>query len=1097
MKYSFHYCWHFKLADCFPVRKAMDSFRDQNGRYFYEPEYQENDWQEVSLPHTFNDADLFRDRIEDAGSGQKRTVSFYRKWFTLKPEEKGKKVLIEFEGIRQTCYLYINGHMAGYLESGVAPFGFDLTNWINYENPNLIAVVTDNTSTRNLDVCTAETPNAPDVEPGSYLFPITEAADVPADRVGVNYFWNCNDFNPSIGGLSKNVWLHVVNRLYLTLPLYSNLRTKGLYVYGSRYYIPEKSAQIHAVAEVRNETGTDKSVRLDIRIRDAEGTAAAAFSSETVCVPSVTLPAPELSIIPKDAYRKEGTHYVPVDDEDAVKETETDSLMVSVVKACAGAADLRFWAIDDPYLYSVEADLVCDEEVVDSQTIITGFRKVTYDCSKGLMINDMPVWLTGYAQRSANEWAAVGAAVDWLKDYDAKLIRESNANHIRWMHVAACPADIRACDRRGIVCTQPAGDKERENFGRQWDQRVELMRDVIVYFRNNPSIVFWEVGNNAVNKKHMREMRLLKGVLDPNGGRMIGCRTINTKEVVEEAEYTGTMLNRHAGSFQAKLMPITETEYLREEAPRRVWDDFTPPDYDYDNLWLGKAGKKQPGGDYHDLTSEDLVLRAASGYSEFFNDRIGGASGKDLYSATAALCWTDSAQHGRQAFSENARMSGRVDAVRVKKQVFDVFRVMQSDEPQLKIVGHWNYPQEDGISYRYAEKEFDGHYWVKNGKYAYRNPKDKTVYVIGSYSIKKMELFINGVLAGSCDKPNSTFVFAFPHIDITQSGRIEAVGYGYDGKEAVRDLIETVGEPAQLKLTLHTGRNGLMADGADVAYADVEVLDEEGRLCPLCYDRIDFDLDGPAQFLGGYNSGKFAGYGRDNSVIHKNHVYAECGNNRVFIRSAMSAGKICLKAVMKPSEVSDGTMHAAKELRAEVSLESVPVKLSALKESAAVLEQLPRLEYAAQKPEGKPAFLPIPEADKQKYVPELHEYCKILINGDEPDTHSIRSVYEDYGVWGPVLYILERLVQRDPDRLSYTYDPDVKRLVVKSGGHEILAETGRTHLLVDGEENLMNGEPRIQEGTFYMEISALIPWIKGLTAAYDDGIRAYRIKTDN
>ena len=165
MKYSFHYCWHFKLADCFPVRKAMDSFRDQNGRYFYEPEYQENDWQEVSLPHTFNDADLFRDRIEDAGSGQKRTVSFYRKWFTLKPEEKGKKVLIEFEGIRQTCYLYINGHMAGYLESGVAPFGFDLTNWINYENPNLIAVVTDNTSTRNLDVCTAETPNAPDVEP--------------------------------------------------------------------------------------------------------------------------------------------------------------------------------------------------------------------------------------------------------------------------------------------------------------------------------------------------------------------------------------------------------------------------------------------------------------------------------------------------------------------------------------------------------------------------------------------------------------------------------------------------------------------------------------------------------------------------------------------------------------------------------------------------------------------------------------------------------------------------------------------------------------------------------------------------------------------
>ena len=48
-------------------------------------------------------------------------------------------------------------------------------------------------------------------------------------------------------------------------------------------------------------------------------------------------------------------------------------------------------------------------------------------------------WLRGYAQRAANEWAAIGIAPEWLHDEDAALIRESNANHIRFMHVAGSP----------------------------------------------------------------------------------------------------------------------------------------------------------------------------------------------------------------------------------------------------------------------------------------------------------------------------------------------------------------------------------------------------------------------------------------------------------------------------------------------------------------------------------------------------------------------------------------------------------------------------------------------------------------------------------
>ena len=67
--FYFHHGWHFLRADAFPMAKAVDAHRDAEGHAFYEADYRETGWQPVTLPHTFNDEDLFRDRIQDGGSG--------------------------------------------------------------------------------------------------------------------------------------------------------------------------------------------------------------------------------------------------------------------------------------------------------------------------------------------------------------------------------------------------------------------------------------------------------------------------------------------------------------------------------------------------------------------------------------------------------------------------------------------------------------------------------------------------------------------------------------------------------------------------------------------------------------------------------------------------------------------------------------------------------------------------------------------------------------------------------------------------------------------------------------------------------------------
>lgn len=1091
MKYNFNYCWHFLLADAFPMREALEKWKDGSGKYFYEKDYQEQGWQEVTLPHTFNDADLFVAPIQDAGSGQKRTCAFYRKVFPLEKERQGGKILLEFEGMRQTCYLYVNGRMAGYYEAGVAPFGFDITPYVEFGGENLIALVTDNTATRNIAFCIAETPNVPEVEPGSYLFAQEEA--VPEDRQGVGFFWNCNDFNPSVGGITRPVWLHVKPEIYLTLPLYSNLQTKGVYVYGSDYDPEKGTVCVHVEAELRNESGREAEVQLRVSLEKTDGTCVHTFSSEKGKLPAGEPVTPLLSVTPPDAYREEiladgRRHYVPRGEEE-VAPTVTDSVQVQVVEAVSGVIPLRFWNVEDPFLYRVRVELLADGEAIDQEVIETGFRKVEYDKDRGVIINGRSVWLTGYAQRATNEWAAIGVAPEWLKDQDMMWLKESNSNHIRWMHVAAALPDIRSCDRHGVVCTQPAGDKEAENFGRQWDQRVELMRDIIIAFRNHPSILFWEAGNNSISREHMREMTALKRLLDPKGGRFMGCRTINTEDVVAESEYVGTMLNRHAARFLAEHGPITETEYSREEAPRRIWDDFTPPDFDYRNRYIGKGGKKQVARDFWDLTMEEMILAEAGGYAEFFHDRIGGASGKDMYSAAAALCWTDSAQHGRQSWSENGRMSGRVDPVRIRKQNYYLYQVMQSRTPMVKIIGHWNYPPKGNGNYRYPLKAFNGEYWEETGEYAYREPERKTVYVAGSYDILRMELWINGEKAGVSEKPVNSFLFPFENIDVTRqgtvhcsvSGRIEAVGFDAQGREAARDVLYTAGSPAKLRLTLHTSPKGFLADGADIAYLDVEVLDSEGGLCPLCDSRIDFETEGEAQFLGGYNSGRFNGYGREDSVIHQSYVYAECGNNRVFLRSTFRQGKVAVKAVMAGVPAETAAWESVAVERAPLSLNEPNVRYA---------------DYPEQAPEREDAFPAVPAADELKYEAPEQDYCKILIRGQEPDNGGVPSVNKNGSVWGSVLIVLDRMLStwKDKELFTYEFQRESGRLTVCSGGNTIIAEAGRTHLLVNGQENLMDGEPYVTErGAFVMEVNALIPHIQGVSCQYDERVHVLRI----
>ena len=796
------------------------------------PGFDDSSWTTVSTPHTFNDVDSFRQIISHSGGdrGTYKGLSWYRKHFKLPARYAGDRIFLEFEGMRQAGDIFLNGKQIGLYENGVTAYGLDITGAVHFGNEeNVLAVKVDNRT------------------------------DYKERSSGTPFEWNANDFNPDYGGINRHVWLHVTGKIYQTLPLYYGLESTGVYVHAANFNLSSKSTDITVESEVRNASGDRATVALSAVIVDRDGKVRSRFNGD------------------------------PVDMVDGEK-TE-----LTATGALQGA---RFWSPEDPYLYDVYTILTVGGKTVDVDKVVTGFRKTEFRggvATGGVYLNGKFVYLKGYAQRASNEWAGLGQAYpDWMHNFQAELVRASHANHIRWMHIAPQRVDADTADRYGIVQICPAGDKERDVEGRQWEQRLEVMRDTMIYFRNSPSILFWEAGNTVITLEHMQQMLALRKQWDPDGGRVIGARgndnvAANTA-ITPLAEFFGIMIGqdprtdalegptamfRGYSAQRRDRAPLIETEDYREEGARRFWDDDSPPYFGF---------KKGPN-DTWQLTSESFALGSIKRYWAYWQNRISNPDpAHSKWSGYASIYFSDSDADGRQDSSEVCRVSGKVDAVRLPKEIYFAHRVMQNEQPDIHILGHWSYP---------------------TGPDARKTVK--TVYVVSN--TQTVELFVNGKSAGVNSQPDNGYAFAFPNVEFAP-GSLKAVGRN-DGKPVAQEELTTAGPPARIKLTPIVGPRGLQADGEDVALIDVEVVDAKGQRCPTDDARVDFAVAGPAVWRGGYNSGK---------IDSTNNLYlnTEDGINRVSVRSTLSPGMITvsasrpglqsaqIKIVAKPVKIVDG-----------------------------------------------------------------------------------------------------------------------------------------------------------------------------------------------
>ncbi len=768
------------------------------------PAFDDAAWKQVTLPRAWNEDDAFRVAIDKHPTG----IAWYRKSFVLPPGSEGKKVYLEFEGVRQGAEFFLNGKSIGLHEDGITGVGFDITEAAKAAPAvNVLAVRTDN------------------------------AWDYRERATKGRYQWNDKNFNANYGGIPKNVRLHVVDRLHQTLPLWNGLGTVGVYVYAQDFDLPAGAATLHADAEVRNDHSAPRSFGYEVEVADLAGKVLSTFRAEK----PVTLAAGA----------------------------------TATVSAAARVSGLQWWTWGRGNLYDVTTRLFVDGKPVDSVRTRTGFRQTKF--ANGMVeLNGRVLQMKGYAQRTSNEWPALGMSVPpWVSDLSNGLMVESGGNLVRWMHIAPWRQDVESCDRVGLIQAMPAGDSEKDVEGRRWEQRVEVMRASIISYRNNPSILFYESGNNGISEEHMAEMRAVRDRYDPHGGRAAGSRDMLGSKV---AEYGGEMLyiNKSAGK------PFWSMEYSRDEGLRKYWDEFSPP---YHKNGDGPLYRDAPAPSYNH-NQDSHAIEDVRRWHDYWRERPG--TGSRVSSGGVNIIFSDSNTHYRGA--ENYRRSGEVDAMRIPKDGFFAHQVMWDgwvdvERPRAHLIGHWNYAPE----------------------------VTKPVHVVSSAEV--VELRLNGRSLGRNDKPEYRFLFSFPGVK-WEPGVLEAIGYDKTGKELCRDRRETTGPGVALRLKSRVAPDelGFKADGADLALLEFEVVDAQGRRVPTALDMVEFTVEGPAEWRGGIAQGP------ENHILSKS-LPVECGVNRAFLRSTPTPGKIVVRAAsgkLKPAELALETVAVPAAVSAGV-----------------------------------------------------------------------------------------------------------------------------------------------------------------------------------
>lgn len=522
-------------------------------------------------------------------------------------------------------------------------------------------------------------------------------------------------------------------------------------------------------------------------------------------------------------------------------------------------ASPKLWSIDEPYLYKMVNRLKLKNEIIDEEELSIGIRTIAFSADEGFLLNGKAMKLKGGCIHHDN--GLLGAkAFDRAEERKIELLKSADFNALRLSHNPPSTALLNACDRLGMLVIDEAFDMWRQGhseedysmyFDKCWkdDLRCMVVRD-----RNHPSVIMWSIGNEIKAKESGEIVSLCEELTD--FVKNIDKTRPVTSGVNSIVDATDGYLN--ALDVCGYNYCLSRYESDHERYPERVIyasESYASQAYDY---WKEVEDNVYVIGDFV-WTAFDYIGEASIGWCGYPLD-------KRIFPWNHAYCGDLdlSGERRPQSFLRETLWSGEPVSHIVVTPPVPSFP-LNPDKADWSV---WDFP--DVVTYW----NFPGY--------------EGTVLDVSVYSnCEQIELFFNGSSLGKLDNtPERKHVLTWkvPY----KEGVLKAVGSN-DGKEVDVTALASAGKVEELKLT--ADRDTINADGNDLSYITLELVDRNGIRNQSVEELVEFSITGDAVIEGVGNANPMS-----TESFVANHRKTWRGSNLVVIRAGKTPGKIILTA---------------------------------------------------------------------------------------------------------------------------------------------------------------------------------------------------------
>lgn len=534
----------------------------------------------------------------------------------------------------------------------------------------------------------------------------------------------------------------------------------------------------------------------------------------------------------------------------------------------------KLWSPETPVLYKAVSKIYSGDTLLDTYSTRFGIRTIEYIADKGFYLNGKRRKFQGVCNH--HDLGPLGAAINVAAlRHQLTSLKEMGCDAIRTSHNMPAPELVELCDEMGfMMMLEPFDewdiakcDNGYHRFFNEWAEKdmVNMLRQ----YRNNPCVVMWSIGNEVPTQWSPEGYKVAKFLQDichrEDPTRPVTCGMDQVKSVL--ANGFAAMLDIPGLNYRAHLY-----DEAYERLPQNIiLGSETSSTVSSRGVYKFPVERKA-GAMYDDHQSSSYDLE----YCNWSNiPDIDFARAEDHEWTIGQFVWTgfdylgEPSPYDTNAWPNHSSMFGIIDLASIPKDRYYLYRSVWNKEAEtLHILPHWNWEGREG---------------------------EKTpVFVYTNYP--SAELFINGKSYGRQTKhKNGTVENRYRlmwHDAVYQPGEVRVVAYDEQRNPVAEKTIRTAGKPHHIELV--TDRSSLQADGKDLAYVTLRIVDKNGNLCPNDGRLVSFKVKGAGKYRASANGDPTC-----LDLFHKPEMHAFGGMLTVIVQSGEKTGEIELQATAK------------------------------------------------------------------------------------------------------------------------------------------------------------------------------------------------------